>query len=36
MRKQSYLRIRRFQRVTKGFLVIILLAVAIIIKLKGI
>ncbi len=34
MRKPRYLRIRRIQRITKGFLIIILLILTIILKLK--
>ncbi len=35
MRKTTYLRIRRFQKVTKAFLVIILLVLIVIAKLKS-
>ena len=36
MRKPQYLRIRRIQKITKGFLIIILLILTIIMKLKAI
>jgi hypothetical protein len=36
MRIKTYIRIRRIQKVTKGFLIIILLILTIIFKLKGI
>jgi hypothetical protein len=36
MRKHNYLRIRRIQKITKGFLIIILLILTIIIKIQAI
>lgn len=36
MRKTTYLRIRRIQKITKGFLIIILLILTIILKIQAI